>query len=86
MLGRPRHYHQFQHFADNDNHGLNAPRSARKFCLNLYSSVQNPDSHLRELDANFDPIDLNPFLKTRLSESVVSLVALDVVNRYLTQC
>ena len=86
VLGRPSHYHQFQHFADNENHGVNAPRSARKFCLKLYSSVQNPDNHLQELDANFGPIDLRPFMQTRLSESVVSLAALDVVNIYLTLC
>ena len=46
--------------------------AARKFCLKLFSSVQDPKNHLTELDSSFNPIHLTPFMKTNLSESAVS--------------
>ena len=47
-------------------------RAARQFCLRLLSSVQDPSTHLPELAASFDSINLRPFFMTNLSESVVS--------------
>ncbi len=62
----------YQSFEYDSNHNLKYPRSARKFCLKLYSGVQDPKNHLTELDSHFDSISSRPFMKTSLSESVVS--------------
>lgn len=65
-------FDEYQSFEYDSNHNLKQPHSARQFCLKLYSGVQDPKNHLTELDSHFDPINLRPFMKTSLSESVVS--------------
>ena len=66
------HYDHYKSFAQISKHDLQYPPAARKFCLKLYSSVQDPRNHLIELDSSFDSINLRPFLKNDLSESAVS--------------
>ena len=71
VRGQSRYDH-YKSFAQISKHDQQYPPAARKFCLKLYSSVQDPRYHLTELDSSFDPINLRPFFKTNLSESAVS--------------
>lgn len=71
-MRRPFRRNQYEILGHDSNHNLQYPRAARQFCLKLYSSVQDPRNHLAELIKLFDSIDLRPFMKTTLSESVVS--------------
>ena len=66
------HRDYYKTFIHESNQNPQQPRAARKFCLKLYSSVQDPRNHLTELDSSFESINLRPFMKTALSESVVS--------------
>ena len=48
--------------------------ATRKFCLDLYSCVQDPKVHLEELSLSFGTINLRGFMKTTFSESAVSFL------------
>ena len=67
-----RHHDHYQSFGHTSNHNLQQPHAARQFCLKLYSSVQDPRNHLTQIDSSFDPINLRPFMRTTVPESVVS--------------
>lgn len=74
--GQPRlgqHYlDKYRHFnCDSGNRG-EPPKAATRFCLTLFSSVQDPSDHISQLDASFDPLFLQPFLQMKLTETAVS--------------
>lgn len=70
---RPNHNHNVFRYYESDGSSLAARQSARYFALKLYSTAQDPRSHLTQLDACFDRIIyLNRFSISALSESTVS--------------
>ena len=73
---------QYEILCYDSNHNLQYPRAARQFCLELYSSVQDPKNHLTKLVRSFDIINSRPLMQTTLSKSTVSLPLLI----YIFQC
>lgn len=70
---RGRFYvHDYHSFQNNPDGHLRQPHLARKFCLKLYTSVQDSKNHLSELDFNFDSMNTRPFMQTAWSEDTVS--------------
>lgn len=65
-------YELYKDIAYRKHYTLEAPGAARKFCLELLSSVQEPRNHLSMLDQRFEFLDATYFYKTNLSEEVVS--------------
>lgn len=74
---RPNHNDNVFRYYESDGSSLAARQSARYFALKLYSTAQDPRSHLTQLDACFDRIIyLTRFSKSALSESTVSFPSL----------
>ena len=64
--------HRYEDFTHDENHKFKFPRKVKKFCLELYASVQEPENHLSELDRRFVAMNTTPFFRTKLSEGDVS--------------
>lgn len=62
----------YYYFTRDGRHGLKVPSLARKFCLELHSSVQEPRTYLSEIDRVFDKIYGGVLVPRNLSEDVVS--------------
>ena len=60
-------------FVYNPRHGLKYPQAARKFCLDLFASIQDPESHVFKIDSAFASIYQARLMKSTVSKYVVSI-------------